>query len=142
MSIIVQIRKLVLHFLWVGKLNISKFHLSSWESIPKTKFLSGCWVKDLDMFNQSLCEKTLWRSLFNDGLWGNLVKLKYLKRCPIYFWFRNHVNLKSDGCLIWRSMMKVFPIISQSIHLSVGRGIQVFVGIDPIVELGKNFKLS
>ena len=39
-------------------------------------------------------------------------------------------------------MLKFLSITNQAISWLVGRGIQVFVGIDPVVELSNNFILS
>ena len=106
--VIDQIRKLVFHFLWDRKLNSSKFHLSFRESISKPKLCGGWGVKHLYLFNQSLCAKTLWRTLFNEGLWGMLIKQKYLKSLLVYAWLRNQVNLKSRGSFFGKHV-KGFP---------------------------------
>lgn len=43
---------------------------------------------------------------------------------------------------MWRSLLKSFPLINQHLGWTVGRGTQVYVGIDPILGLGGDYKLS
>ena len=80
--------------------------------------------------------------IFNTGLWGKLIKQKYLKRLSVAVSLRNQVNVKCRGSLIWRSMLKVLYIINHFISWFEGRGTQVFVGIDPTMGLNNNFMLS
>ena len=51
-------------------------------------------------------------------------------------WVRNQVNLKIRGSLFYQSMMNVYSIFNHSISWLARRGIQVFVGIGPVVGLG------
>ena len=88
-STVYKIRKKIFQFLWVGKLEYSKFHLTSWESLSKSKLMVGRGIKNLNWFNRALCAKSLWRSLFDEGLWGKIVKAKCLKCVAMVHWFRD-----------------------------------------------------
>ena len=91
-STVYKIRKKIFQFLWVGKLEYSKFHLTSWESLSKSKLMVGWGIKNLNWFNRALCAKSLWRSLFDEGLWGKIVKSKILKCVAMVHWFRDAIK--------------------------------------------------
>ena len=67
---------------WHGKAPTIKFHLTSWESLSKPRFLGGWGIKNLALFNSSLCSKSLWWPLHNEGIWGKVIGCKYLRRLP------------------------------------------------------------
>ena len=71
---------MIFQFIWEGRLELSKFHLSSWGSLSKLKDKGAWGIKNLFWFNQDLYAKSLWHSLFNDGLWGGVLKDMYLNR--------------------------------------------------------------
>ena len=82
-GVIVVIRRVILCFIWRGKHKDHKFHLVSWEVLSKPKFAGRWGIKNLRLVNMALCAKSFWRALFNEGLWGKLVRSKYLSRLPI-----------------------------------------------------------
>lgn len=76
-------------------------------------------IRHLSLFNRSLCAKSLWRSLFDHGLWGNIIRCKYQKRLylamaplsPMDFYKNITTVLKQavvcvlDGYTQWKSAM-------------------------------------
>jgi hypothetical protein len=45
-------------------------------------------LKSICVFNMALAAKILWTLINNEGLWGKVMKLKYLKIKSIEEWFR------------------------------------------------------
>ena len=119
-------------FSWFGIIEISKFHLSSWEIVYLPRCLGGWGIKHLKKFNLSLCVKNLWQCMFNTGLWRNLVKSKYLKGLDHTLSFRGYIKNKSSHSKIWSSFMNFFPVVNHGLSWSTSRGIQIYIGIDPI----------
>ena len=60
---------------------------------------------------------------------------------PIH-WLRTGIRTNSNASTIWNSLIKSLPIISKNSSWQVGRGIQMFLGIDPICGLGETSLLS
>ena len=80
--VLLALHRSMFRFLWAGAHDITKFHFSGWDSFPKPKSWGGWGIKQLSLFSQSLCAKNLWRGLTVPGLWGNILKAKYLKILP------------------------------------------------------------
>jgi hypothetical protein len=52
--------------------------LVKWSSLSLPKKLRGYGLKNIYRFSKSLMEKTLWHLVYNDSLWGKVMKSKYL----------------------------------------------------------------
>jgi hypothetical protein len=76
--IINQIHKLCINFLWNGNNPTCHMHLCNWEVLSRPKSSGGWGLKNLTHFNLALLAKTLWHTLFDRGLWHNIVMDKYL----------------------------------------------------------------
>jgi hypothetical protein len=67
--------------LWQEKVNIKKYHLVKWSDVCQPKDQGGLGVTDLHLKNVSLLCKWIWRLENEEGLWQDLIKAKYLKKC-------------------------------------------------------------
>lgn len=132
----------IFHFIWVGKPNEVKFHLSRWESLSWPKRLSGWGLLNLDWFNQALIIKILWRVLTDEGLCILVVRSKYLKIVSPVHWINNLLLHFRNASLIWRSIIATFPYISEHLSWQIGNGMKVHIGIDPYVGAKDDFSLS
>ena len=90
-SVVSHIIRRIFQFFWVGILDSSKFNFSSWESIALPKHLGGWWLKNMSWFNNALCAKSMWRSLFQNGLKNKVIMENYIKSSFIYQWIRDLV---------------------------------------------------
>lgn len=120
----------------------SKFHLSSWKSLSLPKRAGGWDLKHLGLFILSLCAKSLWRGIFGSNLWSTVINQKYIKTFFLADWFREPVVAPAHSSPMWKNLLKSLPIIKHWISWKVGQGIQVMIGIDPIVGFSGNFILS
>jgi len=95
------IRGKIFNFLWSGTVNYRcKIHLTSWESISKPKALGGWGIEHLSCFYIALILKTIWKGLSGCGLWGDILKKKYLNRRSLVDWIRNTSQRKAMGSII------------------------------------------
>jgi hypothetical protein len=85
-SIIERIHRKCSSFLWIGSKEKDGIPLVKWSRIATLKEFGGWGLKKLHIFEQALAAKSLWRLLFNKGLWGKVMRAKYLeelKHCAI-----------------------------------------------------------
>eukprot|EP00253_Pinus_taeda_P001784 PITA_01784 len=84
-SIIHKMSRISANFIWGGKSNQRKFHLSKMENISLPKNLSGWGLLDLRNFGKALLCKSLWRGIFGEGPWSITIKKKYMKGKDLEF---------------------------------------------------------
>jgi hypothetical protein len=117
--------------LWKGARKPSGYTLASWSSISKPKSQGGWGLRDLDLFNQALAAKFLWRALFHKSLWAEVIRKKYLKGVEVVPWLRkDHLSFSSSS-IVWRKLLSALPMIKNWIAWKVGSGVRVLVGMDP-----------
>lgn len=141
-KVLVDIRKRMFHFLWAGKGSLFKYHLAPWQKLALPKTLGGWGLKNLSWFAEALGSKTLWRALFEDGLWSFTVRQKYLHFSLSFVWLRNPPSSFSGASVVWRGLLKSLPLLKKQLGWVVGRGIWAYVGIDPIMGLKEDYHLS
>ena len=88
-------------FFWARSKNERKFHLASWEQICLPKTMGGWSIKNLSDFNTALCPQSMWRGLFDKGLWILAMKTKYLRNCFVNSWFRFLEFDQKGVSIIW-----------------------------------------
>jgi len=71
------------HFFWQSDNHKNKYRLAKWSILCQTKDQGGLGIKNLDIQNQCLLSKWLFKLINEDGLWQNLLKRKYIKDKPI-----------------------------------------------------------
>lgn len=94
------------------------------------------------MFESALATKNRWRVLFSYGMWGEVIKTKYLKLRPIIEWIRGWNKVKEGISNIWSSMLQSFHVLSDWHALKPRNGQQIKVGEDPLVGSDSFYKLS
>jgi hypothetical protein len=60
-----------------------KYHLVKWSKICKSKKKRGLGIKNLRKMNISLLCKWWWNLENGEGLWPDIVRIKYVKGTPI-----------------------------------------------------------
>lgn len=137
MCVIQNLRKIMFHFLWMRFIDCKKFHLASWCSLSRPKMWAGWGIKNLKYFNISLCAKCMWRVLTVMGLWGNIIRSKYMHKIPLELWLcRENFNCSSSS-LIWRSLLIGLSYITPNISWCMRRGNCIYIGIDPMVGIAQ-----
>ena len=134
-SVINNIRKIFFHFPWIVNFEASKFHLTSWESISLVKNLGGWGLKQLDWFSYSLSVKIQWRGLFGDELQSEVIKSKYIKSFSVVQWIQNPQKSTSNASIIWRGLLRTYPIMGEWLSQRIGRDTHVFLVLTPLLAL-------
>ena len=77
----------------------------------------------------------------NTGLWGTLIKSKYMSRLSLDIWLRRSIFNLNLASIVWCSLLTTFPYIFPNLCWLAGRGNLIYIGLDPIVGM-PNFTLS
>lgn len=64
-----DLRQKFFNFVWSSTIWGTKIHPVKWIILSHPKAMGGQDTKNLSWFNQVLCMKSCWRSLFGKGLW-------------------------------------------------------------------------
>ncbi|XP_062093266.1 uncharacterized protein LOC133799133 [Humulus lupulus] len=101
-------------FLWGGKGNRSKFHLTSWELVCCPKSHGGLGFKEGPLWNRLLLSKFIWAiSSKQDLLWVKWVNCIYLKGTQIWDY-----KLHPDASWYWKKLIKISKDLSFSLLVS------------------------
>jgi hypothetical protein len=103
-SILEKIRRRCFSFLWICKKK-EGIPLVSWKILAKPKKGGGWGLKNIHLFGQALTVKSLWRLLFNEGLWGNIMKKKYLKDYIVEQWIKVEPKSIKGASNIWKGLV-------------------------------------
>ena len=57
-----------------------KIHLANWEIISNPREMGGWGFKNIIWFSYALSFNSLWRGLFGNGIWSEVIKDKYPKK--------------------------------------------------------------
>jgi hypothetical protein len=98
--------------------------------VENLKEARGWALKNIHVFILSLVTKSLWR-LYNECMWGKVIKNKCLSRMSIVDWFKEEINNSGACSTIFKALMKDFPLIGKWSTWKDGRGNSVRIGEDP-----------
>ena len=85
-SILDKLRQLIFSFLWGSSSKNKKFHLIDWHLLARPTSMGGWGIKHLPNFSLSLRLKSFWIALNSNGIWHQLLSVKYLKKLPLHSW--------------------------------------------------------
>jgi hypothetical protein len=112
-----RLDKLRRTFFWQGGQLKKKYHLVGWPKICKNKKKGGLGIKNLRKLNVSLLCKWWWLLQNRNGLWQDIVKLKYVKGA--------HVGLiknKMSDSPVWSDLMKIRHIYLRGREYKINNG--------------------
>jgi hypothetical protein len=141
-SVLSKIRKLIFDFLWSGGGKTHGIHLCSWETLAKPKHLGGWGLQNLFLFNRALATNSLWRVLFKEGIWQQVIKDKYLPYFSVATWLRSTSPLQPAASQIWKNLLKSLPLITRWISWKPGNGSSILIGLDKILGINNSSLLS
>lgn len=90
------------HFYWQSDNHKKKYRLARWNIVCQPKDQGGLGIQNIDIQNQCLLSKWLFKLINEDGLWQNILRRKYLKSQTI-----SHVQRKPGDSHFWSGLMKV-----------------------------------
>jgi hypothetical protein len=130
---ILEMEKIRRWFFWQGGRLKKKYHLVRWEKVCRAKKYGGLGFRDLRWMNVSLLCKWWWLLKTGEGLWQDIVRLKYVKSFSIC-----DIPLRMQDSPLWKDLMKVRDIYlrGRGFKLNNGRHISfwkdVWLGDNPL----------
>lgn len=129
-SIISTMNKLTTSFIWGDCAAEKKYHLSSLANLSKPKELGGWGLLDLKSFGKALLCRTLWRGVFEDGPWSDIIRGKYLRRRSLAHWLRRKQLGSPRGSPIWQSLRKIGMFFLENLSWHFQSGKNILIGKD------------
>lgn len=112
-----------------------------WNVLAKPVKHGGWGIIDIYAFSKALRLKSMWRGLFCNSLWSQVLHFKYIK--PDFIsWMRKPKVISGMMSPIWRGFLKVYDWIANDICWRVGNGCSCLIGVDPVLGLEENYRLS
>ena len=140
-SILDKLRKLIFSFLWGSSSKHKKYHLIYWHLLARPTSLGGWGIKHLPSFSFSLRLKSFWIALNSNGIWHQLLSVKYMKKLPLHSWLREKCFILRNASVIWRGFLLTLSWLGKGILWHVGNGSAICLGVDPVVGMGTSFIL-
>lgn len=140
-GILTKICKISFQFLWSGPCVSGGIPLVKWSHVALPKELGGWGLKNIYTFAQALADKSLWRFIQNNSLWGRVLKSKYLPRQSIVEWIRQP-HKSSKGSIISRALVSSFPLVGPWVVWQVGNGKEIRLGEDPWLGSKNHYHFS
>jgi hypothetical protein len=111
---------------WQGNGLKRKYHLVKWDKVCRPKKKGGLGIKDLRKLNLSLLCKWSWVLVIQEGIWLDLVRLKYINQKPLYL----VPNRKNDSP-VWSDLLKVRHIYlkRRTFRVNNGKLVSFWLGI-------------
>ena len=113
-----------------------KFHLADWLLLSKPTALGGWGIKHLGWFSISLRLKSFWLALSRNGIWFNVLSVKYLKNLSVVSWIRSKAFSVRGVSVIWKGFIHSLSWLGGGLTWHVGNGETIRVGLDLIVGMG------
>lgn len=127
-----NINQILANFLWSGPGMHSKIPLVKFQSLCIPKKHGGWGISNIRAFNSALLIKSLWRAIRSNGIWHDIISVKYLhgKNLQEIFW--GHFKLPRGISAIWLGFKKILSIFSGRLIWQFGNGLKIVLGADRI----------
>jgi hypothetical protein len=109
--------KIMRRFFWQGGRLKRKYQMVKWDTVCKVKKNGGMGLKNLRKMNVSLLCKWRWLLESGEGIWQEIVNLKYVKNYPIC-----DIPRKLNDSPLWKDLMKVRFIYLRGRKYKVNNG--------------------
>ena len=104
-SIINNLEKLIIRFLWSRTGLVDKIHLIKWDMIFIPRAGGGWVIRNPLSSNIALSLKCGWKTINSRGLWGILIMKKYLKDKYVEYWLSGY-KPRTNNSFFWLSFMR------------------------------------
>jgi hypothetical protein len=91
-------------FFWQNDSGKKKYRLAKWNIMCQLKYQGGLGIQNIEVHNQCLLSKWLFKLINMHGLWQAILRNKYLKNQTI-----GKVQRKPQDSHFWTGLMKVKP---------------------------------
>lgn len=110
-SILNSLGSLSFNFLWSGRDGKKGIHLTAWHHLSIPRKYGGWGIRNIHWTYRALHLKSIWRALTHSGLWGLLVRDKYLKGDSVISWLRGRSWKKAGVSNFWSGLLDSIPIL-------------------------------
>uniref|UniRef100_A0A803QJV0 Reverse transcriptase n=1 Tax=Cannabis sativa TaxID=3483 RepID=A0A803QJV0_CANSA len=136
-STITSIHRMAARFWWGSTAKKKKIHWCKWKYLCRPKEEGGLGFRDLELFNQALLAKQIWRCLRQPGsLCTKVLKASYFPNKSVLA-----AKCGAHASFVWRSLVWGKEIILKGYRWRVGNGQQVRVLEDPWLPRPTSFKV-
>ena len=140
-SILGKLKSMIFAFLWGSSWEKKKYYLVDWQLLSKPTAHGGWGIKNLGWFSTSLRLKSFWYTLSGNGLWFNILSVKYLKKRIVLTWIRRKAFMVTGVSVIWKGFISSITWLGRGLTWHAGNGESIRVGLDPIIGMGSSFSL-
>ncbi|KAK6124264.1 hypothetical protein DH2020_042016 [Rehmannia glutinosa] len=135
-SLCKDLQCLVSKFWWGGNEDKRKIHWMCWDKLRRPKHLGGMGFRDLELFNQALLAKQVWRLIDRPhSLVSRIFKAKYFPQASIF-----EAVVGSRPSYTWRSLIWGRDLLRDGIRWRVGNGRNINIVSDPWLPRPFSFK--
>jgi hypothetical protein len=112
---------------------MKKYHLIKWTKVCKDKKKGGLGVKELRNLNVRLMCKWWWLLEHENGMWQEIVALKYVRGTPVCL-----IKPKISDSLVWTDLLKTRQVYLKGREYILNNGklisfwLDVWMGKDPL----------
>ena len=101
--------------------------------------MGGWGIKNTFFFAKYLAAKIGWRLISTQILWTKVIIHKNISPTPILDWIGDMGTIKPpNGSIIWKSLCKAFPLISEGMVWKIGDDTKVIIRVDPWLGSAQN----
>ena len=104
-------------FFWQSDQHKRKYHLTKWNIICQPKDQGGLGIEMLEIKNQCLLSKWLFKLLHEQGVWQELLTNKYLGGKNL-----SQVTIKPSDSPFWKGILKVQRDFFANGSFTIGNG--------------------
>ena len=107
-------------FYWQGEEHKKKYRMAKWSILCQPKEIGGLGIQNLEIQNQCLLSKWLFKLINEEGMWQELLKRKYLRSQTI-----TQVGHKTGDSHFWTGLMKVKDMFLSLGTFQINSGTQI-----------------
>ncbi|XP_010696021.2 uncharacterized protein LOC104908596 [Beta vulgaris subsp. vulgaris] len=128
-AIIHEFKSAMARFWWGGSGDERKMHWLSWDKLCKPKCLGGLGFKDLEVFNDALLGRQVWRLVqHKNSLLSRVFSAKYYPHGNVL-----EARLGHSNSFSWRSIWSAKSLVKEVLMCRVGNGQNIDIWQDPWV---------
>lgn len=106
----------------------------------KAKAIGG--LKNIHHFGQALAAMTLWILIKYDGLWLQVIKIKYMDPLSIEEQIRQRNKPFPNASTMWKALVLTLPLLGKWKVWKLGNGQNIKLGVDPWIGCENKHILS
>lgn len=121
-----EIGSAMARFWWGGNNDERKIHWMSWKDLAVTKGRGGLGFRDIQMFNQALLAKQVWRIITKPNLFmSQVLKARYFPNTSLL-----KTRKASNASWLWKSLLEASSVFEDNTRTNIGDGKSINIWSD------------